>query len=124
MTRTSKLIQDILTAMPAIQAALKDTTSVRAFEAALQSLSDCLTEQRKAFLGRTTSQKNKRNALSKIAEQLKLLQVRYEELEKRRQKDEPVFESVDEKMSQIISLLSTVMKSEKDMEAAIIRNML
>jgi predicted ribosome quality control (RQC) complex YloA/Tae2 family protein len=58
-----------------------------------------------------------------LSTRIKILENLMEEVKNKRQEFQTAFENFDQKVNQLFNMLSTVLKSMKEMEQAIIRNM-
>jgi len=124
MTHTSKLIQDLRSALPAIEPALKGANLAQPFEAELVALAESLTKARQVFVEPIKNQVARRNVMSTLASHRKTLERIYASITDRRQEFETAFESFDQKANQLFNILSTVLKSEQEMQSGIERNIL
>jgi hypothetical protein len=58
-----------------------------------------------------------------LGERIKLLASQMEEVKNKRQEFTTAFENFDQKVNQLFNILSTVLKTEKEMESSIVRNL-
>ena len=121
MTQVEVLLRDLEVSVPSAVAADKRLTS-RAIRVELKNLGNCITSARIAFIDPTSTPARKRAVMSSIASQRKVLK---DVIAVARKQELPTaFENFDQKANQLFSILSTVLKNTKEMQAGVTRNIL
>jgi recombinational DNA repair ATPase RecF len=126
MTRTSKLIQDLQSTLPGIEPALRDSNLTQSFETELAALAEAIAQARQVFVDPIRNQLARRNIMSKLTSHRKTLEAIYTSIKHQRQAAETAtgFESFDQKANQLFNLLNTALKSQKEMQSSVTRNIL
>ena len=124
MTRTSKLIYDLNKVIQTLEPEIKAPNLFQPFKAELLLLSGSITKARQVYLEPIKNQVIRQKVLLDLATRLKLLENLNEEIRNKRQESITAFENFDQKTNQLFNILGSVLKSEKEMEGSIARNLL
>ena len=132
MTRSSELAQELRVAVPLMQRLLQGGNLARQFDDKVVLLLASLEKLRATSVGPSRNPIMVRSAMSTASSNLKEVQEVYLKVKGRirpslmneRQDVRTAFENFDQKADQLFNILATALKSEKELQSGLTRNIL